>query len=292
MADDREHPGYGRMRVEQKGRWLDGGGAPVGGGGANKEDQQDPPPLDSYFQGGRAMQGKSAQVGDGTNFGPVAELVRIESDSRDAQILSVLVAPEFGIADQPPSVKAVPGVYLWLPGIFSAGGGDPTVAIIEWGIAGYQSQAEVDIGSGVCFSVPASFLIVKARIDLGIIAHPPGFHPFAKLGAFVSRDSLGGSNKPQRSRFPVASSLPIAPAGITTVNVPPFSRAMFFERRPQLATLLSFIANGTVRYEVLVPGGVSLPAISLSSDIDQVRATNEDGAVSIIAARFIFELAL
>jgi len=68
--------------------------------------------------------------------------------------------------------------------------------------------------------------------------------------------------------------------------------AWFFERRPQLATLLSFIANGTVRYEVLVPGGVSLPAISLSSDIDQVRATNEDGAVSIIAARFIFELAL
>lgn len=277
-----------QMRGEGEGKISGPGAGASGGAGGGSPGGSMP---DSYFIGNqqKARQGKSVVIGNGFAAPVKDEIIRIEADDHDAQILSVTIAPNITPSDP---AKSSPGEFLWLEGVASAQS-DPICAVVEWGTGGYQTTAEVDVGQGVTFSLPASFLRVVVRLDLGLVIHPPGFKLLVPVGGFVSRNPMGGAIKPRRTRYFKGA---LAPGAAAEIDIPPFSQSMRIERGPAQNALtvnvLGPLGGSTPIYSLIVPAGVSIADIPLSNDALQVSVTNDDPVAALAAIRWIFGLAL
>ena len=123
------------------------------------------------------------------------DMLQIKGEDRDAcQIAITLIPPKARVQPEfpggvfPPDVQTVAGTRSPASMFASppAGGvyfAPPAVALIQWGIGGVQSEAEVDFSNGAVVNVTASFVRVGAFIDLPAESFPVGVA--VELGAFV-----------------------------------------------------------------------------------------------------------
>lgn len=109
-------------------------------------------------------------------------------------------------------------------GLYPATAFPHVVALVEWGIGGFQTAAEVDVGAhGTVISVAASFVRISARIDLNVLP-VPGAGVLAnplKVGAFV-----GYQTRPGRDGGPTRTlAFTVADAAFSpNTEIPAFAR--------------------------------------------------------------------
>lgn len=123
------------------------------------------------------------------------DMIQIKGDDRDAcQIAVTLIPPKARVVTEmqggvfPPDAQTIAGtrtpasLFASPPpgGVYFA---PPAVAVVQWGIGGVQSEAEVDFSSGAVINLNASFVRVGAFIDLPAESFPVGVA--IELGAFV-----------------------------------------------------------------------------------------------------------
>lgn len=274
----------------------------VGVGSANEPPEETVKIASHLFDGSRAKQGRSTTIGDGTvtnadgSLAPIQdEIIHVEYDTNDARMLAVTIAPQL-IAGTQSLVTGIIDTYLIPEAMAALTAGDPICAILEFGSGGYQSQAEVDVGQGIVLNVPANFLRVFVRLDLGIVTSLPGLKHKANVGGWATKGPISAARPPTRTRY-LDPAVPIPPVGgIRTFIVPPFARDLRVERFPQSNPLrLEFVnslAAGSQAYSVLVPGNVETDRIPISDDVFMVRVINDDAAANLTQCRLIFELAL
>lgn len=138
-------------------------------------------------------------------------------DGLACQLSVTLLPPQYVPASAlpggvfPRDVQAITGeryndsIISTPPAIFT---GAPAIAVIEWGIGGVQAHAEVDFSNGAVVNIHASFVRVKAFID--IPSQSPTEAVAVILGAFVGP---GWPRTPGAQRTYVVSPLQAGPGG-------------------------------------------------------------------------------
>lgn len=157
-------------------------------------------------------------------------------------------------------------------------------ALVEWGIGGVQTSAEVDWRQGTLFTLCASFLRVSVINDA-----LPG--STFKAGAFAG--FLNQSNGMRRATRTVYVDLGILAAANQDIAVPPYAETFSFQRTTMVEFRARFLNTlGTEQYRIDVGAGEYMPPVVLGNDIATVNIVNLSGATNINVGEGIFELSL
>lgn len=260
------------------------------------------PPLvrttDSWFStdSGRAAQGSSAIIGNGTDAPALVELIRANAEeAADSQIMAITIAPEFTnyVAGAKASDLRL-GTYLnpsdmtGPPRVF-----DPVCAIIDFGAGGTQTQVEVDVGLGTTFNLAAQYVRVQVRIDLGVTLHAGPTPTIAHVTGYITKGPVSGVKPPTRTRYMnPASPLP-AVIGNLSLYVPPFARTVQVLRYPGTCplTITGYSSSAEIIFQQTVAANI-IPTYPIPNDCRIIKVENNDAAAAVTALRLVFELAL
>lgn len=158
--------------------------------------------------------------------------------------------------------------------------------IIQFGTRGFSVKAEVDIGTGVQFTVSGSAMTLQAALDTSdavkpasmLIAGMLSFYPVVRTAPLY------------RTKY--IDDLSVA----TDIVVPPFAKNVVIWRETPAATAITLefftsVTGGSAIYSyTLAAGAFQLDPVPLAGDITKIRVTRTAGAGAL--ARCIFELSL
>lgn len=171
--------------------------------------------------------------------------------------------------------------------------------LIEWGVGGVQSQAEVDFDHGLNISVLGSYVRVTgfnppipkflANIDGGDLEL--GFGRNVKLGAFCGYGAISGTRNLSAKRTVYIDTNP-DPSPIL-VKIPPFGTNFTFQRQPSTTAMTVNVLDeaGIPIVSVVYPvgGGFENP-VELSGDAAWLSINTPLPAPFVNSIRFIFGL--
>jgi hypothetical protein len=186
-----------------------------------------------------------------------------------------------------------------VPNIFPAGSDPSAFALVEWGVGGFQTFAEIDFIQGVMFAIQCSYLRVKAVYEGFPIGSPFGAATPLRVGAFVGYEPHASVIPTQRTRR-FGGPVPIAAGGVVNIPVPPYAGNVEVFRATAVAPFVGgpftlqffdFSSTATPRYSIAVAAADdSSGEIEIANDIRLVRLVN--GGVILSNVRAIFELML
>ncbi len=179
-------------------------------------------------------------------------------------------------------------------------------ATVQWGVGGFQVEAEIDFLNGTSFTVFASFI----RLTGNVVGAGAGTET-AKLGAFASYGAHPGGLHPQRTVKTDSDGVVIpvlAPAATSNpMIIPRFATGVQLTQNNAAAAgsadySLLFqkiigVGSPTARYFYTSATGGNeerksgIPAM-IPNTSRSMRITNEDGAISIASPRLLFNLGL
>lgn len=166
---------------------------------------------------------------------------------------------------------------------------DPAVALVEWGSGGTFTQAEIDFGNGVQFSLVASSLKISAFRNTAPDSPDVGTLASAKFGAFISLLPVANPTPVRRSRFFPALA---GGAAVNGFNVTLFSTSFVVERNPMASgfTILGRTRTGVLFTEWIVGAGAFCPKIEIPNAVKILDLTNNGAAATNF--NIMFDLAI
>lgn len=216
-------------------------------------------------------------------------LINAVADDDRAQMVTVALGIELAF----PSTlfpAQIPGTV-----VFPVASDPSAHARIEWGVAGYQTFADVDFIQGLMLAIQCSFLRVTAFYDGFPIGSPDGTPTPIRVGAFVGYEPHASVIPTQRT---FRLSTPLAAAGIQDIQVPPYAgnvevfratAAAPFTGGPFTLQFFDHSSTATPRYAVAVAAADnSSGEIEIANDIRMIRIVN--GGVVLSNIRAVFEL--
>lgn len=172
------------------------------------------------------------------------------------------------------------------------------IGIVQFGTRGMAVRAEVDIGTGVQFTINASSVILQVTLETDPnFVFPPGNNTLAtaRLSGMLSFYTTTHTNSITRTKLVYPSAGPVA----TNVVVPPFSRNVYICRsttatNPTGAALTLDFKNSqgfTVHTRFLAAGAYIDEPIPLGNSVVSIDVTYTGGGFSGPVVSLIFGLA-
>jgi hypothetical protein len=228
-------------------------------------------PIGAWAQGTDAS-------GLGLLFGNPKAILQLQGPDDKAEIISVVLTPP------QPNYGPVGANRTFAP-----------CAIIEFGIGGVQSRAEVDWIDGQVIQIPASFLRLSARLD-PLNAQPLAIpDPNVALGANVGKLPKTRVTPLQKS-FSIPSAAPLAHGASQTCRIPPFATSARFNYfrgavlpvAPSKVEILVLDAFENVMYDQTLDNTDTVP---LAGGATFVQIFNNDAGNSLFGS-LIFTIEL
>lgn len=157
------------------------------------------------------------------------------------------------------------------------------VAMVEWGTAGFQHQAEVDFADGMSFSLSCSYLRVKVKLDeTAFVGVNPVPNESIRVGATCSYGTRPGALAPIRTLY-MRNVLPAALS--TPVQIPPFTRTLtllfnVYPVTPQHHLIMLDSQGNVVATRQINSVGVGTSDVPVPGDARSVQVFNRGGALA------------
>lgn len=203
----------------------------------------------------------------------VITLINVQGSDSESQFMTVYLEADVAVPGSPADD------LVWV------------VADVSWGNGGHQTQALIDFSVGTAFSLAASFLRVKARLDPQFFSGGGGnILASIRCSAFVNYGT-----RPAQAQAPTRTLVvgDVAPGGGSgRIRIPAYARSVTFVGRqtnPPIPFEIRFHRSDNALFiaNVFNPNIISVPIQGEARYFSLVNPTPDQ----VLGARFLFELA-